>query len=170
MEGGQAESFEWVGKDVLCIFVYIVSVVHAMQAGQMEKAAKYTDKGLSQLEKLKGGSGGSSELLASFHILLLENSAMQRLILGQPSVAIRDIYAICAAASAPEHPALFPAHEAQAHTLLGLYAMTLQETDTAVRQFNTALKVLPILAHPFLTRHRLSPFPRWQRMWISGAW
>ena len=34
-------------------FVLQVTVMHSMQAGYLEKAQKYTDKALMQLEKLK---------------------------------------------------------------------------------------------------------------------
>lgn len=34
-----------------------VTVMHSMQAGYLEKAQKYTDKALMQLEKLKSKSG-----------------------------------------------------------------------------------------------------------------
>lgn len=34
-------------------FVLKVTVMHSMQAGYLEKAQKYTDKALMQLEKLK---------------------------------------------------------------------------------------------------------------------
>lgn len=39
-------------NDLSCIF-WQVTVMHSMQAGYLEKAQKYTDKALMQLEKLK---------------------------------------------------------------------------------------------------------------------
>ena len=41
-------------KDQLCVLVYLVSVMHSVQAGYMDKAQKYTDKALSLISKLKG--------------------------------------------------------------------------------------------------------------------
>lgn len=40
-------------KEHLYVLVYLVTVMHSMQAGYMEKAQKYTDKALMQIEKLK---------------------------------------------------------------------------------------------------------------------
>lgn len=46
--------FAWLPREQLCVLVYLVSVMHSMQAGYMEKAQKYTDKALLQIDKLKG--------------------------------------------------------------------------------------------------------------------
>lgn len=43
--------------------------MHSMQAGYLEKAQKYTDKALMQLEKLKSKDKGYNS--ARFHSLLL---------------------------------------------------------------------------------------------------
>lgn len=40
-----------------------VTVMHSMQAGYLEKAQKYTDKALMQLEKLKSESGLNGTLM-----------------------------------------------------------------------------------------------------------
>lgn len=40
-------------------FVQKVTVMHSMQAGYLEKAQKYTDKALMQLEKLKSKFAGT---------------------------------------------------------------------------------------------------------------
>jgi MAternally-affected-uncoordination protein len=40
------------GKN-LVLYMFQVTVMHSMQAGYLEKAQKYTDKALMQLEKLK---------------------------------------------------------------------------------------------------------------------
>lgn len=45
--------FLWMPKEHLHVLVYLVTVMHSMQAGYMEKAQKYTDKALIQIEKLK---------------------------------------------------------------------------------------------------------------------
>lgn len=45
--------FLWMPKEHLYVLVYLVTVMHSMQAGYMEKAQKYTDKALMQIEKLK---------------------------------------------------------------------------------------------------------------------
>lgn len=43
-----------------CLCVMQVTVMHSMQAGYLEKAQKYTDKALMQLEKLKSESALTS--------------------------------------------------------------------------------------------------------------
>lgn len=47
------DMFIWMPKDHLYVLVYLVTVMHSMQAGYMDKAQKYTDKALSQIQKLK---------------------------------------------------------------------------------------------------------------------
>lgn len=45
--------FLWMPKEHLYVLVYLVTVMHSMQAGYMDKAHKYTDKALTQIDKLK---------------------------------------------------------------------------------------------------------------------
>lgn len=45
--------------DLSCVLRQ-VTVMHSMQAGYLEKAQKYTDKALMQLEKLKSKDKGYS--------------------------------------------------------------------------------------------------------------
>ena len=45
--------FVWMSKEHLCVLVYVVTVMHSMQAGYMDKAQKYTEKAFLQIEKLK---------------------------------------------------------------------------------------------------------------------
>ena len=48
-----SELFVWLPREQLCILAFFVSVLHSVQAGHMEKAQKYTDKALQQIEKLR---------------------------------------------------------------------------------------------------------------------
>lgn len=58
-------------NDLSCIFRQ-VTVMHSMQAGYLEKAQKYTDKALMQLEKLKSKHEGYNSADATrFQYLLL---------------------------------------------------------------------------------------------------
>ena len=45
--------FVWMTKEHLCVLVYVVTVMHSMQAGYMDKAQKYAEKAFMQIEKLK---------------------------------------------------------------------------------------------------------------------
>lgn len=47
------ELFIWMPKEHLYLLVYLVTVMHSMQAGYMDKAQKYTEKAFSQIENLK---------------------------------------------------------------------------------------------------------------------
>lgn len=47
------DMFIWMPKEHLYVLVYLVTVMHSMQAGYMDKAQKYTEKALMQIEKLK---------------------------------------------------------------------------------------------------------------------
>jgi Cohesin loading factor len=53
--------FIWMPKEHLYVLVYLVTVMHSMQGGYMDKAQKYTDKAFTQIEKLKSES--SSDLI-----------------------------------------------------------------------------------------------------------
>lgn len=57
------DMFIWMPKDHLYVLVYLVTVMHSMQAGYMDEAQKYTNKALTQIEKLK-----------STHISIFTNS------------------------------------------------------------------------------------------------
>lgn len=53
----KGDMFIWMPKEHLYVLVYLVTVMHSMQAGYMDKAQKYTDKALMQIEKLKSEYG-----------------------------------------------------------------------------------------------------------------
>lgn len=66
------DMFVWMPKEHMCVLVYLVcnfgfnhiviifspfakvTVLHSMQSGYMEKAQKYTEKALIQIDKLRG--------------------------------------------------------------------------------------------------------------------
>ncbi len=60
-----------------------------MQAGYMDKAQKYTDKALMQIEKLK--MVDAHPLLHQFQLMLLEHIIMCRLIMGNKTAAIQEV-------------------------------------------------------------------------------
>ncbi len=63
--------------------------MHSMQAGYMDKAQKYTDKALMQIEKLK--MVDAHPLLHQFQLMLLEHIIMCRLIMGNKTAAIQEV-------------------------------------------------------------------------------
>jgi MAternally-affected-uncoordination protein len=48
-----AEQFLWLPRDQLCVLVYLITVMHSMQGGYMEKAERYTEKAIQNIMKLQ---------------------------------------------------------------------------------------------------------------------
>lgn len=61
------EMFMWLPKEQLYVLVYLVTVSHSMMAGYMDKAQKYTEKALAQIEKLKAQEVCLQDNLAGTH-------------------------------------------------------------------------------------------------------
>lgn len=136
MSSNPVDQFHWLPKEHMCVLVYLVTVMHSMQAGYMDKAQKYTDKALMQIEKLK--MLDTHPLLLTFQLMLLEHIIMCRLIMGHKSIAIQEIFQACHVCQ--QQPRLFSMHSAQIHTLIGLYAMSMNCMEAAEAQFKTALE------------------------------
>ncbi|CAG04866.1 unnamed protein product [Tetraodon nigroviridis] len=160
-----ADLFHWLPKEHMCVLVYLVTVMHSMQAGYLEKAQKYTDKALMQLEKLKSKWNcwhmrylqheqvkldvfvffwyvsvlDCSPILSTFQVILLEHIIMCRLVTGHKATALQEISQVCQLCQ--QSPRLFTNHAAQLHTLLGLYCISVNCMDNAEAQFTTALRL-----------------------------
>jgi len=134
-----ADAFQWLSKDHLCILVYLVTVMHSMQAGYMDKAQKYTDKAIAQIEKLRTANFDNHPILSSFHVLLLEHTVQCRLVTGNKGGAVQEVGRLTRLfqTSAPK---LLVRHRAQLHTMLGLYAMSMNCMEQAENQLNAALR------------------------------
>lgn len=77
----------WLPKEQLYVLVYLVTVSHSMMAGYMDKAQKFTETALEQIEKLRAQENKS--ILSVFQITLLEHIIMCRLIMGNKTSAIK---------------------------------------------------------------------------------
>ncbi|KAK0167876.1 hypothetical protein PV327_001731 [Microctonus hyperodae] len=130
------DMFIWMPKEHLYVLVYLVTVMHSMQAGYMEKAQKYTDKALTHIERLK--STDNKPILSVFQLMLLEHIVMCRLVMGNKSVALAEIAQACQLCR--QHKKLLLGHGPQLHTLLGLYAMSMNCMEAAEAQFLAALR------------------------------
>ncbi|PNF35493.1 MAU2 chromatid cohesion factor-like protein [Cryptotermes secundus] len=130
------DMFIWMPKEHLYVLVYLVTVMHSMQAGYMDKAQKYTDKALMQIEKLK--IVDNRPILSVFQLMLLEHIIMCRLVMGNKSLALSEISQACGLCQ--QQPRLLLAHRPQLHTLLGLYAMSMNCMEAAEAQFTAALR------------------------------
>lgn len=132
------DMFGWLPKEQLYVLVYLVTVSHSMMAGYMDKAQKYTEKALTQIEKLKAQD--DKPILSVFKVILLEHIVMCRMVMGNRDLAIREIAAcrdVCLA-SGPNGQ-LLKRHSAQLHCLVGLYAMSTSFFEHAERQFLTCV-------------------------------
>ncbi|KAB0804326.1 hypothetical protein PPYR_02687 [Photinus pyralis] len=129
------DMFLWMPKEHLYVLVYLVTVMHSMQAGYMEKAQKYTDKALIQIEKLK--IVDNKPILSVFQLMLLEHIIMCRLVMGNKTQALQEITS--ATTLCRQHPQLLERHGPQLHTLLGLYAMSMNCMEAAEAQFSAVL-------------------------------
>jgi MAternally-affected-uncoordination protein len=76
------ENFYWMHKDHLCVLVYLLTVIHNVQTGCFDKAQKFTEKALLNLQKLKlkeqivdskNTKNGCSFITNKLHYMLLEN-------------------------------------------------------------------------------------------------
>lgn len=77
----------WLPKEQLYVLVYLVTVSHSMSAGYMDKAQKFTETALEQIEKLRAQD--NKPILSVFQITLLEHIIMCRLIMGNKTSAIK---------------------------------------------------------------------------------
>ncbi|XP_055387634.1 MAU2 chromatid cohesion factor homolog [Condylostylus longicornis] len=130
------DMFTWLPKEQLYVLVYLVTVSHSMMAGYMDKAQKYTEKALTQIEKLK--QQDDKPILSVFKIILLEHIVMCRLVMGNRELAITEIAAakdVCLASNEN----LLKRHSAQLHCLIGLYCMSMSLFDCAEKQFMTCI-------------------------------
>ncbi|XP_073994231.1 mau2 sister chromatid cohesion factor [Rhodnius prolixus] len=129
------DMFIWMPKEHLYVLVYLVTVMHSMQAGYMEKAQKYTDKALMQIDKLK--IVDNSGILCALQLMLVEHMVMCRLVMGHKCVALTHMANACSLCAA--NPQLLRSHRPQLHVLLGLYAMSMNCMQAAEQQFNAAI-------------------------------
>ena len=130
------DNFYWMAKEHMCVLVYLVTVLHSMQAGYMDKAQRYTEKALGQIDKLK--TLNDHPLLHTFQLLLLEHIAMCRLVMGNRTLAIKET--ILALQICWQDVKLQTRHRPLIHTLLGLYAMSMNCVEDAEKQLLTVLK------------------------------
>jgi len=135
---GDAESFHWMSKDNLCILVYLVTIMHSIHSGFMEKAARHTEKALALIEKVKA-AGNESQLTMIFNLSLLEHAVMCKIVQGQGSSAIQDIGKACGICS--KDPKLASLAKPAVHALLGLYAMSMNLMGDAEEQFKKSLRL-----------------------------
>lgn len=78
-------------------------------------------------------------ILSVFQLMLLEHIIMCRLVMGNKTQALQEITS--ATTLCRLQPQLLERHGPQLHTLLGLYAMSMNCMEAAEAQFSSALTV-----------------------------
>lgn len=133
-----SENFRWLPKDHMCVLVYLISVLHSMQSGFLEKAQKYTEKALVQIDRLKTQIQVPDPLLESFHIILLEHMSMCHLVMGSRSLSIKQTVQAMQLCYRGK-PKLKVKHRGIMRTLLGFYAMSMSMIEEAENQFTRVM-------------------------------
>lgn len=131
------EMFIWLPKEQLYVLVYMVTVSHSMMAGYMDKALKYTEKALAEIDKAKQKE--DKPILSVFQIILLEHIVMCRLVMGNKSMAIKEIAQAREVCLMGVGFHLLQRHSAQLHCLLGLYSMSISLFEQAEKQFQVCV-------------------------------
>ncbi|VEL25435.1 unnamed protein product [Protopolystoma xenopodis] len=136
------DRFQWMPREHMVILVYLITVMQSMQTGLLDRAQRSAEKALTQIEKLSVFD--ANPLLTVFHLSLLEHTAMGRLVMGVKTAAVQDIGIACRICAA--NPSLMARRLPQLHTLVGLYAMSMNCMNEAETQFKLALKVSYVVA------------------------
>lgn len=138
ISSNMSENFNWMSKDHMCVLVYLISVLHSMQAGFLDKAQRYTERALGQIDRLRSQSPEPDSLLESFHIILLEHMSMCHLVMGSRVSAIKQTVQamqLCYRGS----PKLRVRHKGIISTLLGFYAMSMSMMEDAEGHFSRVM-------------------------------
>lgn len=133
-----SENFMWMPKEHMCVLVYLISVLHSMQAGFLDKAHKYTEKALTQIDRLRTQSVNPDTLLETFRILLLEHMSMCHLVMGSRASSIRQTVQamqLCYRGNLK----LKIRHRGIIRTLLGFYAMSMSMMEDAENHFSRVM-------------------------------
>lgn len=134
-----SENFTWMPKEHMCVLVYLISVLHSMQAGFLDKAQKYTEKALMQIDRLRAQTPVPDALLESFHILLLEHMSMCHLVMGSRVLSMKQtVQALQLCYRGNDK--LRRRHKGIIDTLLGFYAMSMSLTQEAEVHFKCVAK------------------------------
>lgn len=133
-----AENFVWMPKENMCVLVYLLSVLHSMQAGSLDKAQRYTDKAMQQIDRLRTQSHEPDQLLETFQAILLEHMSMCNLVMGSRKVAVKQTsqaIKLCYLGGQK----FKQKHRAILNTIIGYYAMSMSLLDDAEIQFTRVI-------------------------------
>lgn len=138
MSGTQeVDRFQWMPREYMIILIYLITVMQNMQSGMLKRAQHSAEKALTRIEKLSVFD--TNPLLTVFHLSLLEHTVMGRLVMGYKTKAVEGVGLACKLCQT--NPALMHRRLPQLHTLIGLYAMSMNCMNQAEEQFKLALRV-----------------------------
>lgn len=153
------EQFHWLHKDHMGILVYLLTVINAMQTGCFDKAQKFSEKALLNIQRLKlkeqeaaglsfkqlvpAGKNSLSSyyseyVTSSLHFMFLENMIRVNICMGNRCTAVRhigDAFQLC-----DKDSRLMNCYAPQLHCLVGLYALSMNLKEQALSHFSQSLK------------------------------
>lgn len=133
----EVDRFQWMPRQYLIILIYLTTVMLNMQSGLLERAQHEAEKAMNRIEKLPDFD--SNPLRTVFQLSLLEHTIMGRLVMGDKTRAVAGVRLACKLCHST--PALMHRRRPQLHTLIGLYAMSMNCMNQAEEQFKLALRV-----------------------------
>ncbi len=133
----EVDRFQWMPREYLIILTYLTTVMLNMQSGSLQRAQHAAEKAFVRIEKLSNFD--ANPLLTVFQLSLLEHTIMGRLVMGDKTKAVEGVGQACKLCHVT--PALMHRRRPQLHTLIGLYAMSMNCMDQAEEQFKLALRV-----------------------------
>ena len=124
-------------KEHIIILIYLITVMLNMQSGSLQRAQHDAEKAFIRIDSL--ADFDPNPLLTVFKLSLLEHTIMCQLVMGDKTKAVEGVGLACRLCYAS--PSLMHRRRPQLHTLIGLYAMSMNCMNQAEEQFKLALKV-----------------------------
>ncbi|KAH9286784.1 MAU2 chromatid cohesion factor -like protein [Echinococcus granulosus] len=134
----EVDRFQWMPREYIIILIYLITVMLNMQSGSLQRAQHAADKAFMRIENLSDFD--TNPLLTVFKLSLLEHTIMCRLVMGDKTKAVEGVGLACKLCYAT--PALMHRRRPQLHTLIGLYAMSMNCMNQAEEQFKLALRYI----------------------------
>nr|CDS31826.1 hypothetical protein HmN_000059700 [Hymenolepis microstoma] len=134
----EVDRFQWMPREYIIILIYLITVMQYMQSGSLQRAQHAAEKAFTRIDNLSDFD--TNPLLTVFKLSLLEHTIMCRLVMGKNTKAVEGVGLACRICHV--NPALMHRRRPQLHTLIGLYAMSMNCMNQAEKQFNLALRYM----------------------------
>lgn len=129
-----SENFTWMPREHMCVLVLLITGLHSMQAGALDRVQRAVERAVAQIERLR-----PDPLLETFHILLIEHMSMCHLVMGSRVIAIRQIVEAIQRCHHGTNPKLKIRHRGIIRTLLAFYAMSMSMIEEAESHFSRVM-------------------------------